>query len=93
MQVTVDSAKKAIEAFQSERTAYEKTLEIANLAIKQQQDLIATYREAIKQFQDMVKMMMDRVHNLENKIDKANTRTAILGILATVATIIASTRR
>jgi hypothetical protein len=83
------AAEAAIQAGAAEREAHERTLKIAEQAIAQQQGVIATYEKAIATLQTMVDMAMKRIDVLEKKVDKANGRTAILGTLLTVASIVA----
>jgi len=66
------------------------TLGIAKDAIKQQQDLIATYQSAIKSLQELVAMALARVDKLEDKVDRANARAAKLGVVLTVLGVVAA---
>lgn len=86
-------AKAALAASQAEREAHQRTLQIAETAIKQQQELIVIYQGAIKTLQDLVKMTMERIDKLEDKVDKANGRAATLGIILTIVGVVASIKR
>lgn len=91
--IAVNAAKAAQEGFDAERAGAARTLAIAETAIKQQGDLIVMYQGAIKTLQDLVALSLARVDALEKKIDKANGRTAILGIVLTVAGVIVGLKR
>lgn len=86
--IAAAEAEKAIAANAVEREAYKTTLDIAKEAIKQQQDLIATYQSAIKTLQDLVGMALARIDKLEDKVDKANARAAKLGIALTILGVV-----
>jgi chromosome segregation ATPase len=89
----VAAAKVALAANAAEREAHERTLKIAETAIKQQQDLIVTYEGAIKTLTTLVELTMKRVDVLEKKLDKANGRSAILGVVLTAVGVLASLKR
>lgn len=82
-----------MDANKAEREAHERTLAIAMTAIKQQQDLITTYEGAIKTLTMLVDLTMKRVDVLENKLDKANGRSAVLGVVLTAVGVLVSLRR
>ncbi len=89
----IAAAKVALAANAAEREAHERTLAIAESAIKQQQALITTYEGAIKTLTTLVELTMKRVDVLEHKLDKANGRTAILGVVLTAVSVLASLKR
>jgi chromosome segregation ATPase len=90
LQAQADAAKAAIEANKVEREAAQHTIAVAEKAIEQQQAIITTYESAIKTLTALVDLTMRRVDDLEKKLDKANGRTAKLGIALTALGVIAA---
>jgi chromosome segregation ATPase len=90
---TIRDAEAVLSAATREREASDKTIAAAQKVIDQQQGLITTYERAIGTLQTMVQMALNRVDVLEKKVDKANGRTAVLGIILTVAGVLVGLKR
>ncbi len=89
----IQNAKDTLAKGAEERERYERAIKLADSAIDKQQKLIETYERAIGTLQKMVDMAMNRIDALEKKVDKANGRTATLGIILTAVGVLVGLRR
>lgn len=91
--VAIESAEKALAAFQMERKSYEVVISNGDKAIAQAQKIMEAYQSAVKMLQDLVSIVLSRVVALEKERDSANKRAAILSVVLIIAGTLSQIKR